>query len=81
MRETDNPRQMVRWPGDIGRAVRARRKTLGLSQEDVAAQVGVSRVTVGAIENGKDTAHVGIVMQLCADLGLRLAVLDADDET
>lgn len=64
----------IATPADLGRAIRARRKALGLTQEDVAAQVGVSRITVGAVENGKDTAHVGIVLQICRDLGLHLSL-------
>ncbi|MBT9386322.1 helix-turn-helix domain-containing protein [Pseudooceanicola sp. CBS1P-1] len=57
---------------DLGQAIRRRRKALGLTQEDVAAQVGIARITVGAIENGKETAHIGLVLQVCRDLGLPL---------
>ena len=76
MPEHDGQRPRISTPGDLGRAIRARRKALGLTQEDVAAQVGVSRITVGAVENGKDTAHVGIVLQICRDLGLHLSLAE-----
>lgn len=59
---------------DLGKAIRRRRKALGLTQEDVAAQVGVARITVSAIENGKDTAHIGLVFQVCRDLGLLIMI-------
>lgn len=59
---------------DLGEAIRRRRRTLGLTQEDIAAQVGIARITVSAIENGKDTAHVGLVFQICRDLGLHLMI-------
>ncbi|MDS9469695.1 helix-turn-helix domain-containing protein [Paracoccus sp. MBLB3053] len=59
-------------PSDLGRAIRARRLLLGLTQAEVAMQSGVSIPTVSAIENGKETAHIGLVMQICRDLGLHL---------
>ena len=71
--DTHGPRR-VRTPEEIGAAIRARRKALGLTQEDVAAQTGLSRPTVGAIEGGKDTAQIGIVLQVCADLGLEIRI-------
>ena len=58
----------------LGRAIRERRLALNLRQEDVAAQSGVSIPTVSAIENGKATAQIGLVLQICRDLGLRLTV-------
>ncbi|MDP2062390.1 MAG: helix-turn-helix transcriptional regulator [Phaeovulum sp.] len=59
---------------DFGRMIRARRKTLGLTQEDVAMQSGMSLPTVSAIENGKETARLGLVLQICRDLGLRIMI-------
>nr|WP_281250219.1 helix-turn-helix domain-containing protein [Litoreibacter ascidiaceicola] len=54
--------------------MRARRRALGLQQSDLAMQSGVSLPIVSAIENGKDTARIGLVLQLCQDIGLRLTV-------
>jgi len=59
-------------PTDLGRAIRDRRMALGLTQAEVAMQSGVSTPTVSAIENGKETARIGMVMQICRDLGLQL---------
>ncbi len=61
-------------PAALGRAIRARRRALKLRQEEVSAQSGVSTGTVSAIENGKPTAQIGLVLQICRDLGLRLTV-------
>ena len=61
-------------PAALGHAIRERRRALNLRQEDVAAQSGVSIPTVSAIENGKTTAQIGLVLQICRDLGLRLTV-------
>ena len=63
-------------PASLGRAIRARRLALGLRQSEVAMQSGISLPTLGAIENGKDTARIGVVLQLCQDLGLRLTAGD-----
>lgn len=60
---------------DLGRAIRDRRKVLGMTQADLAMQAGVSTPTVSAIENGKETAQIGLVLQLCEDIGLRLTTV------
>ena len=62
----------LRSPEEMGRAIRARRRALGLSQADLAAQTGLSQPTISAIEGGKPRAQVGLVLLLCRDLGLRL---------
>lgn len=59
-------------PADLGRAIRARRLELGLQQAEVAMQSGVSIPTVSAIENGKETARIGLVLQICCDLGIQI---------
>lgn len=63
---------LLQTPADLGRAIRDRRLALGLTQADVAMQSGVSTPTVSAIENGKETARIGLVLQICRDLGLQL---------
>jgi y4mF family transcriptional regulator len=64
----------IRTASDLGAAIRERRKTLSMTQGDLAMQAGVSVATISAIENGKDTAQISIVLDLCRDLGLRLSV-------
>ena len=64
----------IRAASDLGASIRERRKTLSMTQGDLAMQAGVSVATISAIENGKDTAQIGIVLDLCRDLGLRLSV-------
>lgn len=70
----DAPNSTIDNAVALGHAIRARRLALNLRQEDVAAQSGVSIPTVSAIENGKATAHIGLVLQICRDLGLHLTV-------
>lgn len=67
-------KRAIRAASDLGASIRERRKTLSMTQGDLAMQAGVSVATISAIENGKDTAQIGIVLDLCRDLGLRLCV-------
>lgn len=59
---------------ELGQAIRARRLALGLHQAEAAMQSGVSAATFSAIENGKETARVGLVLQICRDLGLQITL-------
>lgn len=58
---------------ELGKAVRSARKQAKLTQTDVAEQLGMSRATLSALENGT-VSEVGIrkVMAICALLGLEL---------
>lgn len=67
------PTQIV-TVAELGEAIRIRRKELGLLQVDLAMQSGITPATLSAIENGKDNARIGLVMQICRDLGLHLDV-------
>ena len=52
--------------------IRARRKELGLSQEELAKRCGVSRQTVNAIENNKYDPTLALAFALAR--GLQLTV-------
>ncbi|MEW6470824.1 MAG: helix-turn-helix domain-containing protein [Actinomycetota bacterium] len=58
----------------LGAAVRARRRQLGLTQEDLAALAGCARRTVNAIEGGKETIRLSVLLDVLGALGLRLRV-------
>ncbi|GIE98359.1 helix-turn-helix domain-containing protein [Paractinoplanes rishiriensis] len=57
---------------DLGRYVRDRRRSAGLSQTDLAARARVSRRWLSDLESGKATAEVGLVFRVIAALGLFL---------
>lgn len=69
---------MVNDPSSLGAGIRKARKALHITQEDLSLQTGVSRTTIRAIEQGKRTAQIGLVLQLCRDLGLTLILSSAD---
>ena len=50
--------------------IRERRKELGLSQEELARQCGVSRQTVNAIENNKYDPTLSLAFHLAQELHL-----------
>ena len=55
--------------------IRARRKELGLSQEELAKRCGVSRQTVNAIENNKYDPTLALAFALARELQLTVDVL------
>ncbi len=60
----------------LGTAVRAARKSAGLSQAQVAGRLGMSRATVSAIERGT-IGEIGLrkIIALCGVLGLVIQVV------
>ena len=57
---------------DIGNLVRAKRKQLGVLQEDAAGLSGVGTRFLSQLENGKETAEIGRVLQVLKSMGLEL---------
>ena len=49
--------------------IKARRKELGLSQEELAKRCGVTRQTINAIENNKYDPTLALAMRLARLLG------------
>lgn len=62
----------------IGRGVATRRKKLKMSQSALAQAAGISRATLGALENGR-SGELGFskVAKILAALGLELKVSEA----
>ena len=68
----------IRTPLDLGLVIRDRRRKLGLSQTELARNVGVGRQWVVAIERGKSRAELGLVLRTLSALGLSITT-DADN--
>jgi transcriptional regulator with XRE-family HTH domain len=62
----------------IGRGIATRRKKLKISQSALAQAAGISRATLGALENGR-SGELGFskVAKILAALGLELKVSEA----
>jgi HTH-type transcriptional regulator / antitoxin HipB len=61
---------LVHSASDLGRLIRSRRKALNLSQDELAAVVGVNRRVVGELERGKGTVRLEIALEAARALGL-----------
>jgi DNA-binding XRE family transcriptional regulator len=61
---------MVRTPIELGNALRARRRELGLAQEEISSVIGVNRRVIGELERGKGTVQLQIAMEVARVLGL-----------
>jgi HTH-type transcriptional regulator/antitoxin HipB len=64
----------LRTPVEVGAAMRARRRSLGWDQAELAERIGASRLWVNQIEGGKPGAGLGLVLRAFSALGLTLSV-------
>ena len=59
------------WDGGVlGESIRARRKELGIRQEDAARALGFSTRLVSEIENGRDTVAYGKILRYAGYLAM-----------
>jgi HTH-type transcriptional regulator / antitoxin HipB len=65
-----------RNPEQLGRAVRLKRQEKGLSQNALAAQLGVGRKWVIHLESGNPKAELGLVLKILEALDLRASLGD-----
>lgn len=62
----------LRRADDIANLIRARRESLGLSQQALADRLGVSRKWVNEIEQGNSSAKLGLVLRALNEMGIYL---------
>lgn len=60
----------LRRAEDIASLIKARREALGLSQQQLAARLTVSRKWVNQIEQGNANAKLGLVLRALNELGI-----------
>ena len=68
-------RKNARLPKVLGRKIRKERKRIGLTQEEVADKVGISRVYVGYIEQGRHAPSLEVLEKIAKALKVRLSEL------
>lgn len=59
---------------ELGLAIRAERKALGLTQSDLAAASGVSLRFISELERGRASAGIGRVLHVLNMLGLEVGL-------
>lgn len=64
---------VIRSAAEFGRAVRDRRRALGLTQEELAARCGVGKRFVVDLEAGKPTSQLGKALTAASEVGIVLA--------
>ena len=64
----------------MGERLLAYRKSLGLTQEQLAEMVGVSRATIWAIETGKSIPNGYTMFQIAKALGVSVTDIFAEEE-
>jgi len=62
----------VNTPADLGRIIRDARLGTGMTQEEFADELGVSRQYVSQLESGKSSLHVTRLFSSLRMLGVRL---------
>jgi y4mF family transcriptional regulator len=72
--EKKSPFGRVETPQDIGMAVRRKRKEQGILQEKAAGLSGVGTKFLSQLENGKETAEIGKILQVLRSLGLEIYI-------
>ncbi|MGQ9427674.1 helix-turn-helix domain-containing protein [Gilvimarinus sp. F26214L] len=65
---------------EIGAAIRARRKALGVNAVTAAEAAGLSRVTLYRVEKGEPSVTLGAYLSVMDALGLNLTVVDVTAE-
>lgn len=59
---------------ELGNLIRETRKSQGLTQSDLAMSANVGIRFLVDLENGKETAQIGKVFQVCKMLGLTIEI-------
>lgn len=59
----------------LGEAIRAERKRLGWSQEELAEQAGLNRAYVTDLENGRRTPNLDTLVRVAKGLGMKTSKL------
>lgn len=64
----------IAHPTELGRTIAARRKNLGVTQEDLAALTGLSARFIGQLELGQTNPRLSSLLAVLTALGLDLSI-------
>jgi len=65
---------LTRTPKQFGQAIRRARKSVGLSQSELAERCGLWQETLSKIEGGAPGTRLDSVIEICAALDLEIVV-------
>ncbi|MCY4102789.1 MAG: helix-turn-helix domain-containing protein [bacterium] len=64
-------------PSEIGAALQGLRRSLDITQAELAERARVTRKWISEMENGKATAEVGVLCRVLAALDARIEIVHA----
>lgn len=70
----------LRTPADFGLAVQQARLARGLTQNELAAELGVPQSTISEIEAGKSTIYLRRLLNIARLIGIDFAASWGDDD-
>ena len=73
------PTMEIRRPAELGAVIMAVRRARGLSQDDLAERLGVSRVWIGQVERGKASPRLDLILRALNELEITLSVSTEGD--
>ena len=59
----------------IGARIAELRKSLGMTQDDLAAKCGLQRTSVSKIERGRFSVSVDMLSRICGALGAKIELI------
>ncbi len=68
-------RKNAKLPKDLGKKVQRFRKKTGLTQEQVAEKIGISRAYMGYIEQGRYSASLEVIEKVARALKVKISDL------
>ncbi len=68
-------RKNAKLPKTLGKRIQKLRKTTGLTQEEVAEKIGISRAYMGYIEQGRYSASIEVLEKIAKVLKVKMADL------
>ena len=71
----------IRNTEQLGRAIRLKRRQLGVTQKELAMTCGTGTRFIIDLESGKKTCHVGKIFDVIQSLGVKLEIDVTDTET
>mgnify|MGYP003385486182 CR=1 FL=1 len=72
-------KEAIRSVDDLAKFVRKHRKSLGMTQVDLAGSSGLGPRFIGDLERGKPTCEIGKTLQVLTMLGIELTAITRAD--
>lgn len=69
---------MINSTIEIGKQLKERRRTLGITQQEIAKEHGMVYATVRALEQGRDVS-MRTLLNICESLNMRIYIVPEDN--